>query len=58
MKKLIQHKFKQPIDLIALGDHYNACQFDGSRTDLLESRDDYTIEVCPECSALLNFWNE
>lgn len=58
MSKLDQYKFKQPIDLIVSEDHHNACPFDGARTDLLESRDEFTIECCPQCNKLFNFWNE
>jgi len=58
MSKVDQYKFKQPIDLLVIEDHYNACPFDGARTDLLETRDEYSVEACPECSALFNFWND
>lgn len=52
------NEFKQPIDLIVPEDHYNACPFDGARTDLLESRDDHSVESCTQCGKLFNFWNE
>lgn len=50
-------KFMEPIDLIE-GDQPNVCPFDGARTSLYEIRDDYTIENCPMCGKLFNFWHD
>ena len=50
--------FKEPIDLIADNEEPNECPFDSFRTDLLEVRDDHTIETCPKCKRLFNFWND
>ena len=58
MRKPEQDKFKQPIDLLVTEDHYNACPFDGAQTDLLESLNEYTVESCPQCNKLFNFWND
>ena len=54
----MKNKFKQPIDLIVDEDQPNTCPFDGTRTDELQQDDDYTIEMCPECLTLFNFWND
>lgn len=47
----------QPIDIYC-GDSPAVCPFDGTRTELLEIRDGYTVECCPKCRALLNVWDE
>jgi hypothetical protein len=54
----MQSQFKEPIDLLVSEDHYNACPFDGSRTDLLEIREGYSVECCSQCNKLFNFWDE
>lgn len=46
----------EPIDML-VNDQPNTCPFDGIRTELLESRDEYTIEKCPCCYKLFNFWS-
>lgn len=48
--------FKEPIDLIVDPDLLNTCPFDGHRTDLLQLEDGFTIEECPHCGRLFNFW--
>ena len=50
-------KFKEPIDLIA-GDQPNTCPFDGARTELLETRDEFSIERCILCDRRFNFWSD
>lgn len=51
-------RFKQPIDMLVVPDYPNTCPFDGARTVQLEQRDGHTVEKCPQCSALLNFWDD
>lgn len=46
------------IDLIVSEDHYNACPHDGSPTDLVDYRAGHSVEQCPQCNKLFNFWNE
>jgi hypothetical protein len=50
-------EFREPIDMIA-GDQPNTCPFDGSRTESLEQREDYTVERCLHCNRLFNFWQD
>lgn len=51
-------EFKEPIDMLIVPDYPNECPFDGARTELLETRDEYLIEQCLHCKKLFNFWIE
>lgn len=52
------NQFKEPIDLLVDHDQPNSCPFDGARTDELEQGDGFTIEQCPNCQRIFNFWDE
>ena len=57
LKDRLMDNFKFPIDLVITEDP-NSCPFDGLRTELLEIRDDYTVETCTHCNKLFNFWSD
>lgn len=50
------NQFLEPIDMLVDPDFPNTCPFDGARTELLEVRDDYTVEECRHCKRWFNFW--
>ena len=40
------------------GDQPNTCPHDGTRTEMLEDRDDHTVELCQLCKRQFNFWHD
>lgn len=50
--------FKEPVDVLTTAGQPNTCPFDASATNELEQSDEFTIEECPTCGKLFNFYDE